>query len=227
MLTEAIAGSLPMSVGVALSPIPVAAVLVILMTARARHNAPAFLLGWMTGILAIGFAVFLAPGLLTARGDPTLLSGLIRIALGITLLGLGVRQWRLRPAPGAPLKIPGILARLDHIGVIQSAMTGFMLSAVHPKNLILNAAGAAALDTLMPDSGKQTLALLIFMLIASVGIILPVAAYFVAGHRAGAVLGHARDWLIRNNVHVLVVLLLVLGAVLIGRGLHILHAWYG
>ena len=77
MLADAISSSLPMAVGVALSPIPVAAILVILMSARAATNAPAFLLGWMAGILTIGLIVSLMPGLLTARGEPTVIMGSI------------------------------------------------------------------------------------------------------------------------------------------------------
>ena len=35
-------------------------------------------------------------------------------------------------------------------------------------------------------------------------------------------LGHGKDWLIRNNVNVLVILLLAFGALLVARGIHIL-----
>ena len=113
MLADAISSSLPMAVGVALSPIPVAAILVILMSARAATNAPAFLLGWMAGILTIGLIVSLMPGLLTARGEPTQLSGLTRVALGAALLLLAGHQWRQRPAPEAVGNVPPLLARLD------------------------------------------------------------------------------------------------------------------
>jgi hypothetical protein len=213
-----------MSVGVALSPIPVAAILIILMSARARTNAPAFLLGWMAGILTIGLVVSLMPGLLTARGEPTQLSGLTRVALGIALLLLAVRQWRQRPEPDAAVDVPPLLARLDSIGIMQSSITGFLLSAIHPKNLILDAAGAAAIDASMLDSATQYTALVIFTLIASVGIIIPIAAYFIAKRRVGTLLGRWKDWLIRNNIQVMIVLLLILGALLIARGLHIMLA---
>lgn len=224
MLADAISSSLPMSVGVALSPIPVAAILIILMSARARTNAPAFLLGWMAGILTIGLVVSLMPGLLTARGEPTQLSGLTRVALGIALLLLAVRQWRQRPEPDAAVDVPPLLARLDSIGIMQSSITGFLLSAIHPKNLILDAAGAAAIDASMLDSATQYTALVIFTLIASVGIIIPIAAYFIAKRRVGTLLGRWKDWLIRKNIQVMIVLLLILGALLIARGLHIMLA---
>ena len=194
MLLDAISQSLPMSIGVALSPLPIAAVLIILMTSRARTNAPAFLLGWIAGILAIGVAVFTAPGLLTARGEPTQLSGVIRILLGLALLLLSARQWARRPAPGAAIETPPILARLDSIGALRSLITGFLFSAIHPKNLILNAAGAAAIEACGIDRGTQYTALLLFSLIASTSIVVPIGVYFVARRKASAVLGRCRDW---------------------------------
>jgi hypothetical protein len=224
MLADAVSSSLPMSVGVALSPLAVAAILIILMSARARTNAPAFLLGWLVGILSIGLVVSLMPGLLTSRGEPTQLSGIIRLALGSTLLLLAARKWWQRPGPETAVKVPQTLARLDAIGVMQSSVTGFLLSAIHPKNLILNVAGAAAIDAAAHDSGTQYIALVIFAFIASAGVTTPVAAYFIARRRTGALLARWKDWLIRNNVLVMFVLLLVLGAMLVARGLKILLA---
>ena len=42
---EAIGQSLPLAIGVALSPVPIIAVVLMLTTPRARANGPAFLLG--------------------------------------------------------------------------------------------------------------------------------------------------------------------------------------
>jgi hypothetical protein len=224
MLLDAIGGALPMAVGVALSPLPIAAILIILMTSRAASNAPAFLLGWVAGILVIGSVVFLMPGLLTARGDPTRLSGMIRIVLGIALLLLSLQQWRRRPAPGTPVEVPRMLSRLDSIGAVKSSMTGFLLAAVHPKNTVLNVAGAVAIDAVTRDSATQYLALVIFAFIASIGIVAPVGAFFIARRKAVTMLGHGKDWLIRNNVNVLMILLLAFGALLVARGIHILSA---
>jgi len=211
-----------MAVGVALSPIPVAAVIMILMAAQARTSAPAFLLGWMLGILTVGFIVFLVPGIDTARGEPTALSGLIRIVLGITLLLLAVRQWHQRSAADELREVPKVLAHLDQVGVIQSSVTGFLLSSVHPKNLVLSAAGAAAIDASMLDPGAQVIALLLFSVIASLTIAIPVAGYFLVGPSAEAMFRSWKDWLVEHNATMITTLLLIFGALLIGRGMKIL-----
>ena len=67
MLLEALGESLPLAVGVALSPVPIAAVAMVL-SAR-PGNAPAFLAGWLVGIVAVGSLILLIPGLGTSTGS--------------------------------------------------------------------------------------------------------------------------------------------------------------
>jgi len=224
MVIEAIGGSLPMSAGIALSPLPVAIVIMMLMSSGARTNAPAFLLGWVIGILAVGLAVFLAPGIETARGDPTAVSGILRIVMGSALLLLSVHQWRQRPESAQPREIPKILSHLDNIGPTQSLIAGFFLSGVTPKNLVLVAAGAALIDASRLNPGEQAVALLVFTTIASLTIAIPIAIYFTARHSAELIFRGWKDWLIENNVTIIMVLLLVFGTLLIGRGINIVAA---
>jgi hypothetical protein len=56
---EAIGQILSLGVGVALSPVPIIAVVLMLGTPRARVNGPAFLLGWMAGLAIVGTVVLL------------------------------------------------------------------------------------------------------------------------------------------------------------------------
>ena len=50
---QAIGGSLPLAIGVALSPVAIIAVVLMLTTEKARVNGPAFVLGWLIGLDAI------------------------------------------------------------------------------------------------------------------------------------------------------------------------------
>ena len=50
---EAIGQLLPFAVGVAISPLPIVAVVLMLVTPRARSNGPAFLAGWIVVMVAI------------------------------------------------------------------------------------------------------------------------------------------------------------------------------
>jgi Sap, sulfolipid-1-addressing protein len=62
----AIGQSLPLAIGVAVSPMSIIAVVLLLTTPRARANGPAFVLGWLLGLGVVG-AVVLDP---TARHSP-------------------------------------------------------------------------------------------------------------------------------------------------------------
>ena len=210
-----------MSVGVALSPLSVAAVVIILITSKARVNAPSFLLGWVIGILTIGILVILAPGIHTPQDQPTELSGIIRIILGLLFLFLAIQQWRKRPKPGEKVPTPKLLTHLDTVGAVQSIVTGFLLSAVTPKNLVLCAAGAAAIDLTLSNRIDELIALLAFTAIASVTIAAPVAGYFLVRAKTDAMFGRWKDWLIAHNAMILIVLLLLLGLMLVVRGTRI------
>ena len=54
---QAIGGSLATALGIAISPIPIIAVVLMLTTPRARANGPAFLAGWLIGLGAVGAVV--------------------------------------------------------------------------------------------------------------------------------------------------------------------------
>ncbi len=54
---QAIGGSLPLAVGIALSPIPIIAVVLMLTSRRARVNGPVFVLGWLLGLGIVGVIV--------------------------------------------------------------------------------------------------------------------------------------------------------------------------
>jgi hypothetical protein len=219
MLVEAIKQSLPFAFGIALSPVPIAAIIMMLMSARARTNAPAFLLGWFLGLLLVGVIVFMIPASQAEGGKPTDMAGLIRIALGILLLYFALIQWRSRPSPEDVVEVPKLLSGLDTLGAGKSLLAGFMLVAIHPKNLLLCMAGAAAIDLNTSTLLSQLGAYKIFALIASSTVLFPMIPYLFARKRATVIFESWKDWLVRNNKVAMAMILLVLGIVLVYRGI--------
>jgi hypothetical protein len=59
---QAIGGSLAMAIGIAISPIPIIAIVLMLTTPRARANGPAFVAGWLIGLGMVGAIVLLIAG---------------------------------------------------------------------------------------------------------------------------------------------------------------------
>jgi hypothetical protein len=59
---QAIGDLLPAAVGVAISPLPIAAVILMLVSARGRANGAAFLAGWVVGVAGAGTILLLLAG---------------------------------------------------------------------------------------------------------------------------------------------------------------------
>jgi Kef-type K+ transport system membrane component KefB len=66
---EAIGQVLPLAVGVALSPMPIVAVVLMLVTRQARVNGPVFVLGWLVGLAVVGVIVLALAGPADASED--------------------------------------------------------------------------------------------------------------------------------------------------------------
>ena len=105
---------------------------------------------------------------------------------------------------------------LDSFTPVKAAGAGVLLSGLNPKNLLLAVAGAAAIAQTGIDAGEQAIAYALFVLIATLGVGLPVALALVMGERSRELLDRLKDWLASNNAVIMAVLLVVIGAKLIG-----------
>lgn len=217
----AIGSILPLALGVAISPIPIIAAILMLLTPKAGSTATAFTVGWVLGI-AGGYAVLVAvagvAGLGAGPGGNAATST-IKIVLGAALLLLAVQQWRGRPKPGEQARMPGWLAAIDTVTPAKAAGLGVVLSVVNPKNLLMIVGAAVAVAHLDVDGATLTVTGIVFTLVAASTVALPVLAYFSARERVTGWLTELKAWLTSNNAAVMATLLLVIGVVMIGKGI--------
>ena len=96
---------------------------------------------------------------------------------------------------------------------------GVALSAINPKNLLLTVAAAAAIAQAGVSTGDEFVAMAVFVVIGTLGPGIPVALYFAMGERAARMLDELKAWLGAHNAAIMAVLLLVIGAKLIGDGI--------
>jgi hypothetical protein len=215
---QAIGQLLPFAVGVAVSPMPIVAVVLMLVTPQARSNGPAFLLGWLAGV-GIGGAVLLAiagPANANDNGAPADWTYWLKLVLGLALLLIAARQWRSRPHEGDEVTTPKWMGALDDFTPAKAAIAGVALSIVNPKNLLLIVGGAAALAQFGLSGGDETVCWIVFTLIASIGVGAPVVIYFAMGKRAATILDELKTWMAQNNAAIMAVLCLIIGVKLIG-----------
>jgi len=143
----------------------------------------------------------------------------IKFGLGVLLLLLGIREWRGRPHEGEEAKMPKWMAAIDRFTPVKAAGMGFLLSALNPKNLMMCVAAGTAVGSVGLDRGQEIGALALFVVLAACSVAIPVIAYAVASDRMKEPLKHLEDWLKQHNAAVMAVLLVVLGTVLVGKGI--------
>jgi threonine/homoserine/homoserine lactone efflux protein len=218
---NAIADILPAAIGVAISPIPIIAVILMLFSAKARSNGPAFMLGWMLGLTIVAIIVLLVadPTQDAAGDDSSTLASIITLVLGLLLLLLAVRQWQGRPKPGEEVELPKWMQAIDAFTPGKALGMGMLLSGLNPKNLIFDVAAAVAIAQANLSFGGTAILLAIFVLLGSVSIAGPVIYYLVGGESAQKTLDGWKVWLSANNAAVMAVLLLVLGVKFFAQGL--------
>ena len=223
---EALGQVLSLGVGVTLSPVPIIAVVLMLGTPRARANGPAFLLGWLAGLVVVGTAVLLLSSGAGADdgGTPATWASWLEIVLGALLLLIAVRQWRRRPRAGAEPELPAWMATIDRFTPGRAAGMAVVLAGVNPKNLLLTVAAATAIAQTGASGGDAAIALAVFVVLGTLGPGAPVALYFALGARAARPLAELKAWMAANNAAIMAVLVLVIGAKLIGDGVSALAA---
>ena len=223
MLMQAIGEVLPFAVGVALSPIPIIAVILMLDTARARSNGPAFAVGWIVGLAAAATIVLVVTGGSSQADSATADSvNWAQLLIGVLFLVMAGRQWRGRPQHGEDPTMPKWMASIDEVTPVKALGLGVLLSGVNPKNLALAAAAGAAIAQAGLDPGGDALGVAVFVVLGSLTVVGAVVFYLVAPRAAAVPLGSIKTFMADHNAVIMMVILLVLGAKLIGTGLGVL-----
>jgi Sap, sulfolipid-1-addressing protein len=218
---SAIGDTLSMAVGVAISPIPVIALILMLFSKRARSNGPAFAGGWLLGIAVVGAIVLAVSGAVgvSSGGAPSTAASVVQLVLGLLLLLMAAGQWRRRPAPGEEAATPKWMEGIEEFTPGRAAGVGAVLSGANPKNLLLIVGASVTIAEAGLSGGQTAIAFAVFAVLASLTVLVPVLAYLLLGERAARVLDQLKTWLSHNNAAVMAVLLLVFGAVLLGKGI--------
>jgi threonine/homoserine/homoserine lactone efflux protein len=220
-VADAIGQVLSLGVGVALSPVPIIAVVLMLGTPRARVNGPAFVLGWILGLTVVGVIVLVVAGGAGANdaGEPATWVDWVKLVLGVLLLLVAVRQWRRRPHGAEEAALPKWMQAIDQFTPGRSFGIAAALSGINPKNLLLTTAAAAAIAQAGLDTGEEAVSLAVFILVGTLGPAAPVVIYFALGARGTKLLDGLKAWMGSNNTAIMAVLCLVIGAKLIGDGI--------
>lgn len=213
--------TLPMAVAVACSPIQIIAILILLSSRRARSSAPAFVLGWVVGLAVLGGITLLLvdPARVDSRNAPSAVGAALQLALGVLLVLMAFRQWTGRPKGDASPKTPRWMAGMEDASPAKSAAIGAGLAAVNPKIALFTISAAITIAQTGVSVSDAVAALAVYIAIASITVLVPMVWYLLAPGGASRALGSLHSWLVTNSSVVIAVVLLLIGANLIGKGI--------
>jgi hypothetical protein len=212
---------LPLSMAIALNPIPIIALMLTFQSSNARSLSAMFAMGWVSGIVSSMIVTTLLSSLLPER-DPdesAPIAGAIMLVLGLVLIVLAIRLWRQRPGDNEEAALPEWMASTTTMDASRGLKIGFLISGLNFKHLLIASSagviiGAAELSTL-----SRVVAFVLFILFASSSVILPVLAHRAMGQQFGVRTQGLYHWLVTHNATILAVLLIVIGTVIIGDGI--------
>jgi threonine/homoserine/homoserine lactone efflux protein len=202
--------------GITLEPFPLAAFILILSAEKGTRKGLAFILGWLACLVVVIAAV-----ILVTEGNPpkpntapSTVALAVKLAVGIVLILLAVRQWRRM---GRPRKPPAWMARLDRLSPWAAAGLAAFLQ---PWALV--AAGAAEITQASLSNAADYLTLMLFCVLATSSFLyLELYASFKPA-TADARLRSMRNWLDTHRDQAIVVISLLLGFWLAGESIYLL-----
>lgn len=147
------------------------------------------------------------------------IAGWGRVLVGGALIVLGARKWWKRPRAGEQAEPPGWMASLGNATAGRALLLGVLLSGANPKNFVLTASAAASIAEAGAHGTDLGAAITVFVLIASCTVLGSVAIHLVGGQRAASFLDSVRQFMVTNSNVITVIVLLLLGASVLGDGL--------
>lgn len=210
----------PYALGVAVSPIPIGAALVILSGPGALTNSLWFASGWIVGVAIAAGTLTVAVAALDVTNSKPAVIAVLDLALGLAFVLVAVRLWA---GPTVGHRTERWLRRVDHLTPRRCGALGAVLSAANPKVLALALGAAVSVAKssarALPAVGGAAL----FVAVGSLGVVLPAVAYAARPARGAQLLGRLRGWLAVHERAILTVLSIGIAALFIQSGLSALN----
>lgn len=214
VLTELI----PLALVIALAPLSIIPAVLMLQTPRPRPTALAFMAGWLIGLGALT-AIFVAvSGAIGGFEKPPSWASWLRIVIGAALIVFGLVRFARRHSSSHQ---PKWLRNLTTLGPGRAAGTAAVLTVANPKVLFICVAAGLAIGSAGLGNAVWA-AVVYFAAIAGCSVAVPILAYAVSGGRLDDPLARLKDWMERNHATLMAVILVVIGLLVLYKGIHTL-----
>jgi len=213
---------LPLGLGAAISPFPTTICIMLLSTRKPLMNAFVFLIGYSAVLVAVGVLAVTVFG--SGGGGDTepsdrsvAIKGTIDVVFGVLFLMLALKMWLKAVDPNAPP--PGWMAAISSISTGKAFLFGLIMMGTNFTSLPLYISGLKEIVTANIGTAQSIFALTLFILLVVVELLVPIVVYALSPHRAGALLGAARQWLEKNNRVITIFVFVIFGILLLVRGI--------
>jgi hypothetical protein len=211
-----------MGLGIALNPIAIVISIFVANRDDPRRNGLALVLGWILGLaILVALPAFLLHEQFALPHVKETLAGrfaLFRAALGVLLLIAAAAAFARGPLPGDQPADPRWMRIVDSGGIGRMFGMGAFLSIVNFRNLVLLAAAASVIGQAALDDFGVLLVAILFIAIATLGVLLPLLVQLFGGEGSDAKLRAWANWLTQNMGMITGVIMALFGILLLTRG---------
>lgn len=223
-----IAHVLPFAIAIAISPLPVIVVVLILVSDRAHAKGLWYLIGRVLTLTVVVTVVVVVYGAnskhLVHRASPTTGASIARIVVGVLVVLLAAWLWYSRPRHGGEPQPSRLLRHVDRVTPSRAFVLGTLLAVLDISTAILAVIAAVDIGQARLSVAQTIVASAVFILIATITSTVPFALFLTGGPALARRLGAVKTWLVKHEKTVMAVLFVVVGALLISRGIRNLGA---
>lgn len=207
---------LPRAAVVAISPIPILAVVLMLLTDRGRTNSLAYLAGWAAGMAGVAVVAALA-GAGDVATSPSRPVAVAMLVIAIAFIIGAVVEFRRRPRKGEEHVSPWWARFLHGMGPAQAFGLGVLLIVVNAKDALATIDAGGHLANSDAGLAGKAVALAVFVLVGCLPVLVPIGIRFALGDDAEPTLHRWRAWLERHGPLAVSIVLAVVAVALIAQ----------
>jgi Sap, sulfolipid-1-addressing protein len=213
-MSDAIRETLPLAIAIAVSPVPIVAIVLMLVADDARGNALACLAGWALSLVALATLAAVLGLDIGGSGGSAAVAQLVLAGILVVLIVVELHQ-RRREA-GAP---PRWLRLLDGMRPGRAFAFGIGIVVLNAKDGSLTLAAGGKLAGTDASLPAAAVALALFVVVASAGLAVPIILRFTFSDRATPWLHRTHAWLERHGSTAVLATLALLVVLLAAQGL--------
>jgi sulfite exporter TauE/SafE len=150
-------------------------------------------------------------------GKPPGWASWLRVVVGAALIVFGGYRWLTRKRSA---HTPGWMQSLGKLTPVRAGGAAMALTVANPKVLFICAAAGLAIGSAGLSATQAWIAVVWYVAVAGSTVAIPILGYAVSGDRLDEPLRRLKDWMERQHATLVAVILVVIGLLVLYKGIH-------